>query len=85
MTQAADDVWMTHAIERDGFVLEVGNQRVFEIFIGRVLQKHVQRLDDYCFRSAVGGGVVARHVDLRIAAAPQTFNDVETPIEPALL
>ena len=39
MSEPVDDVWMANAIERDGFVLKVCDQRVFELGVGRVLQE----------------------------------------------
>src|SRR6266508_2449766 len=85
VAKPADDVWMSHAIEGNRFVLEVGNQRVFEFPIWRLLQKHIERFDNNCFGSAFPSRVVARNINLRIAAAPQTFNNVEATVEPALL
>ena len=76
---------MSHAIEGNGFVLEVGDKRVFEFFIRRVLQKHIQSFDDNCLRRAFRCRVVARNINLRIAAAAKTFKDVEATVEPALL
>src|SRR6266498_2258021 len=85
VAKTADDVWMSHAIEGNRFVLEVGNKRVFELPIRSVLQKHIERFDNNCFGSAFSGCVVARNINLRIAAAAQTFNNVEATVEPALL
>ena len=83
VAEPADDIWVSHAIQCHGFVLEVGDKRMFEFFIRRVLQKHIQRFDDNCLGRAFRCGVVARNIDLRIAA--QTFKNVEATVEPALL
>jgi hypothetical protein len=39
--EAADDIWMANAIERDGLVLEIFDQRAFKIGIEVVLKKNV--------------------------------------------
>ncbi len=85
VTEPANDVRMTHAIKRYRFVLKILNKGMFKRLVRRVLQEHVQRLDDYGLRSVVGGGIVVSNVDLGVAAAPETFNDVVTTVEPALL
>src|SRR4029077_10970545 len=83
--EPADDIRMTDAIERYRFVLKILYQRVFKSFVWGVLQEHVQSLDDYGFRSVVGRGIVGSNIDLGVAAASETFNDVVTTVEPALL
>src|SRR2546430_16237329 len=85
MPQAVDDMWMAYAIEGDGLVLKVCDKRAFQFQIRSVLQKHVQRLDHDRCRSAVLSSVVVSNVNLRIASATQTFKNVVTPVEPALL
>src|ERR1044071_9275238 len=85
MTKTADDVWMTNAIQRYCFVLKIRNQGVFEFGIRFVLQKNIQRLDDHCLWTTVGRRIVMGHIDLCIAAAPKTLDDVVTTVEPALL
>ena len=85
VTEPADDIRMTDAIEGYRFVLEILNEGMFERLVRCLLQEHVQRFDDYGFRSVVGGGIVVSNVDLGVAAAPETFNDVITTVEPALL
>src|ERR1051325_4941957 len=78
MPKTTDDVWMTNAIQRYGFVLEIRDQGMFEFGIRFVLQKNIQRLDDHCLRSTVGRRVVMGHIDLCIATAPKTLDDVVT-------
>ena len=85
MSEPANDVRMTDAIKRYGFVLKILYEGMFKRLVRCVLQEHVQRLDDHGFRSVVGGGIVVSNVDLGVAAAPETFNDVITTVEPALL
>ena len=85
MTKTADDVRMPNPIERYRFVLKILYQRMFKGLIGSVLQEHVQSFDYHRLGSVIGSGVVVRNVDLRIAAAPETFDDVIATIQPALL
>ncbi len=76
---------VTHAVEGDGFVTKVFEQRPFKLGVGDALQGRIERFDDDGFRRAVRGRHVARQINLRIAAASETFDDVVTPVEPALL
>src|SRR5258705_3369000 len=85
VTEPANDVRMTDAIKRHRFVLKILYEGMFKVLVRCVLQEHVQRLDDYGLRSVVGGGIVVSNVDLGVAAASETFNDVVTTVEPALL
>jgi len=85
VTEPADDIRMTDAIERYRFVLKILYEGMLERLVRGVLQEHVQRFDDYGFRSVVGGGIVVSNIDLGVAAASETFNNVVTTVEPALL
>jgi hypothetical protein len=63
-----NDVRVTNSIERDGFVLEVLNQRQFEIWVGSSLQRRVQGFDD---DGAAGIRLIIGKENLRIAPASQ--------------
>ena len=78
-------VRMTHAIERDGFVLKIGNERSLQLNIGRVLEIKVQSFNYDRARRALGGGVVVGNVDLGVTATAEAFEDVVPPIKSALL
>ena len=79
------NIRMTNAIERDCFILKVGNERALKLNIGCVLQIQVQGLDDDCARPAFRRSVIVGDVDLGIAATPKTFEDIVAAIESALL
>jgi hypothetical protein len=48
MAQTTDNVGMAHTVERDCFVLEILNQRSFQLSVRRLVKKHVERLDHDC-------------------------------------
>ena len=83
--EATDDIGMSHSIEGHRFILEVCNQRLFELDIRRVIEIHVQRLDDDSSGSALRSFIIPGHIDLGVAAAAQTFKNVVASVEPGLL
>src|SRR5919206_1846199 len=85
MTEAADDVRVAHAVERDGLVAKVLDERALKLRVGHPLQVRVERLDDDEARAALRRGRVARHVDLRVAPAPEAVEHVVAPVESTLL
>src|SRR5688572_4003601 len=85
VSKAADDVRVSHAIESNGLVLKILNQRLLQLHIRSSLKKRIERFDDYRSWSIFRGCVVPSYVDFRIATATQTFNDVVATVEPALL
>src|SRR5689334_4110482 len=76
VSETIDDVRMTNAIERDGFVLKVINKRPLKIRIGLALEIQIQRLDHDRAWRAFSRGVVVGDVDLGITPASETFEDV---------
>src|SRR2546421_107752 len=84
VTEAADDIRMTHAIESHGFILEVLNQGGLELSILITLKQHIECFNYDYAKSLVRRGSVAGQVNLRIAATPQTVFDVITTVEAAL-
>src|SRR5204863_5423062 len=84
VAEPADDVRMSHAIECDGFVLKILDQGLFQFRVLISLKQNIQRFDYDTTEPFIGRRVVARQIDLRIAAASQTFLDVVTTVEPAL-
>ena len=46
MTKAADDIWMTNAIEGDRLILKVLDKRGFEFRILIALKQNIERLYD---------------------------------------
>ena len=85
VSKSINDVWMSNAIERNGLILEIGNEGAFEFGVGFILEEDVQRLDDDCTRRAVGSRIVVSNVDLCVAPTAKTFDDVVPAIESALL
>jgi hypothetical protein len=85
VSETIDYVWMSHAIERDCFVLKIGDKRALQFGVRFVLQVQVQRLDDDGAWRAVDGGVVVSDVDFGVTAAAKAVDDVISPVESALL
>jgi hypothetical protein len=84
VAEPADDIRMAYAIESDGFVLKIFDERSFEIGVEVVLQKNVQSLDnDRAMRRLPRKGVVGRE-DLGIAAAAKTLFNVVSSVKPAI-
>src|SRR5205807_1574312 len=65
VTEAADDIRMTHAIESHGFILKVLNQGGLELRVLITLKQHVECFDHDCAKSLVGRSGVARQIDFR--------------------
>src|SRR5947207_10630918 len=84
VTEAADNIRMTHAVQRDRFILKVLNQGGLELGILITLQQHIECFDDDRAKSLVRRGGVAGQINLRITAAPQTVFDVVTTVDSAL-
>src|SRR5438132_12691093 len=84
VTEAADDIRMTHANESNSFILKVLDQGGLELRVLITLKQHVECFDHDRAKSLVGRSGVARQIDLRIAATPQTVLDVITTVESAL-
>src|SRR2546421_6265614 len=84
VTEAADDIWMTHAIESHGFVLKVLNEGGFELRILITLQQDIERFDYDAAKSLVRRGRVARQINLGVAAPSQAVFEVVTTVESAL-
>src|SRR5689334_9416020 len=61
VTKTADDVWMTHAIQRHSFILKILNQGTFELRVLIALQKNIERFDYNLTKALVGGAAIARH------------------------
>src|SRR5258705_7484689 len=85
VSQTVDYVGMADAIEGHSFVLKVGNQRPLKLSIRSVLEKHVERLDYDRLRRAGTGGFVLCYINLGVTAPAQTFQDVVSAVESALL
>src|SRR5689334_17926882 len=84
VTKTADDVWMTHAIQRHSFILKILNQGTFELRVLIALQKNIERFDYNLTKALVGGAAIARDINLGITAASKTFFNVVTTVDPAL-
>ena len=84
MSQAADDVWVTHAIERGRFVLKILDQRPFEIRILITLKQDIECLDDHPAKAFVSRAQIAGRVNLSIASATEALLDIIAAIESAL-
>src|SRR5713226_6569563 len=82
--QPADDVWMTNAIKRSRFVLEILNQSALEFGILIALEQHVEGFDYYGAKTLISGRPVTRDVDFGVAAATEAVFNVVPTIEPAL-
>jgi hypothetical protein len=81
----ADHVRMADAIECDGFVLKILDERTFKIGIKVILQKDVQRLyDDLAVRGLRRRKGVTRDEDLGVTPAPEKFDYVVTFVDPAI-
>ena len=59
VTEAADDIRMTHAIESHGFILEVLNQGGLELSILITLKQHIECFNYDYAKSLVRRGSVA--------------------------
>jgi hypothetical protein len=75
---------MPHPIQGNRLVLKILDQSAFEIEILITLKQDVQRFDDHLAKAFIGGGQIAGHVNLGIAAATETVFDVVTAVNPAL-
>src|SRR5262249_32619034 len=75
VTQAADDVRMPPAVQRNRFVLKILNQRALEVGVLVPLQQDIEGLDNDVTKSFVGGGPVAGHINLGVAAPAETVFD----------
>ena len=85
MTDAADDVRVTNAVESDGFVLEIFDKGAFESSVEVVLQKDVKGFDDNRTVRRLGrGDSVAGHKYLGITAFPKLLADIVSPIQTAV-
>jgi hypothetical protein len=86
MSEPADYVRMSNAIERNSLVLKVFYQSAFEIVIDLILQKNIQRLDDNCvMRRARRGKYVAGNEDLGVTSAPEMIEHIVPLIQPAII
>ena len=63
-------------VKSDRLVLKICDKRAFQLGIRRVLQVKIQSFDNDGARRAFGSSVVSGHVNLGIAAAPETLDDV---------
>jgi len=68
MPQAANDVRVSHLVERNGFVLKILYKRLLKVRVGRALQGDVEGFDDY---RLVRMQLVVSKENLRVAAATQ--------------
>src|SRR5713101_8748961 len=84
MSQTADDVRMTHAIQRSRFVLKVLNQGALEFGILIALEQDVKSFYYYRAKTLISRGAVTRDVNLGVAAATEAVFNVVATIEPAL-
>src|SRR5260370_4618840 len=84
MSQTADDVRMTHAIQRSRFVLKVLNQSALEFGILIALEQDVESFDYYRAKTLISSGAVTRDINLGVAAATEAVFNVVATIEPAL-
>ena len=85
VTETADDVRMTHAVERDRFVLKIFDERPFEIGVQIVLHKNVERFDDDLFmRRLQGGDIITRDINFGITATTEEFLNVVACVEAAV-
>jgi hypothetical protein len=84
VSQTANDVRMTNAIEGNRLVLEILNQGVLKIGILITLEQDVERFDDDFAKTFIGGASVTGHVNLSVTAAAQTVLDVVTSVKSAL-
>src|SRR5215211_4053289 len=79
------NVRMANAIERDRFVLKVGDERALQFDVGRVLQVEIEGLDNDRALSAFGRGVVVGDIDLRVAATSEALENIVAAIKSTLL
>src|ERR1044072_7552286 len=84
MAQTTDDVGLARPVERDGFILKILDESLFEFRILVALQQNIQRLDDDAAKPFIGGCGVVRQVNLSVAATSQALFDVEAAVESAL-
>src|SRR5712691_4086507 len=84
MSQTADDVGMTHAIQRGRFVLKILNQGALEFGVLIALQHHVESFYYYRPKTLISRGAITRDINLGVAAATEAVFNVVTTIEPAL-
>src|SRR5215813_2490217 len=85
MAKATNDVWVSNAIQRDGFILEVGNQGTLEFLVRSILEKKIESFDYNDGRSAFGSGMIERLVDFRVTPSAEAVEDVVPAIESTLL
>src|SRR2546425_4671692 len=62
VTEAADDVRVTDAIESNCFILKILDESLFEISILITLKQHIQSFDNNFAELLVGRRQIARHV-----------------------
>src|SRR5215204_1228938 len=85
VSEAADDVRMAHAVERNRFVLKIFDERAFEVGVQIVLHKDVEGFDDDFFmRRLRGGDSVQRDVNFGIAATTEELFDVVASVQAAV-
>src|SRR5260370_27981256 len=84
MSQTADDVGMTDAIQRSRFVLKVLNQSALEFGILIAVEQDVESFDYYRAKTLISSGAVTRDINLGVAAATEAVFNVVAAIEPAL-
>src|SRR5258708_11856150 len=83
VSQTADDVGMTNAIQRRRFVLKILNQGALEFGVLIALKHHVEGFDDYRAKAFINRGAVTRDINLGVTAATEAVFNVVTTIEPA--
>ena len=81
VTETVDDIRMTNAVERNGLILKILNQRALKVCIGNTLQENIQHFDNDSFRLAFNCAQITRHIDFGVAAAPQTFKYLVATVE----
>src|SRR5258707_14076041 len=84
VSQTADDVEMTNAIQRRRFVLKILNQGALEFGVLIALKHHVEGFDYYRAKAFISRGAVTRDINLGVAAAAEAVFNVVTTIDPAL-
>jgi len=86
VTEAADDIRMSHTIKCEGLILKVLDKRPLQVVVEVILQKNVQRLNYYAGVGRVRGRErIAGKEDLGITAAPQFPLDIVPPVKPAIV
>ncbi len=86
VSEPAYDVWMSYAIKCNCLILKILYKRTLQILIRIILQEDVQSLDyNYAVRRMRSGKNISCLENFSIAAASQPFQNVISPIYPAIV